>query len=125
MGETARAEASPVGRRGLGGRPGRNRCFRSVGGGSGAPTTLPRGRKTRWLPGGGRRLPGACPMGRQPAARACAIDTGPSTTVRGYQASEHRMAVLLARMDDGKLHEEFGYAKLTDYAAERLGLEPR
>jgi hypothetical protein len=63
-------------------------------------------------------------MIRQPSALALAIDTELSTNVRGYQASEHRMAVLLARMDHDKLHQEFGYAKLTDYAAERLGLEP-
>lgn len=64
-------------------------------------------------------------MIRQPSALALAIDAELSTTVRGYQASEHRMAVLLARMDQGKLHQEFGYASLADYGAERLGLELR
>jgi hypothetical protein len=57
-----------------------------------------------------------------PSAEAVSLHAELVVVSKDYHQAEHRLAVLLARMQADQLHRELGYANLVDYAEQELGL---
>jgi hypothetical protein len=57
-----------------------------------------------------------------PSAETVALHAELVLVSKDYHQAEHRLAVLLARMQADQRHRELGYANLVDYAEQELGL---
>jgi len=61
-------------------------------------------------------------MIRQPSARALALDSKLAEHVKTKRIAAYHLARVLAEIEQSRIHQEFGYANIADYANERHGI---